>query len=153
MTGFGRMVKAPPTIGKQAEHNQYRSDVQPDVTAGDAGQLDDAVVLAEGRAGKGIQQRRQCRIQAVAENTGPYAPDIDITPHRLAGYYRSRGEVARRLDRSYQVDKRNRQKQRKIKAQTESQRYRHRDQRLCPQCGDVEHPKECCHRRTDQQSE
>ena len=53
---------------EQAEHDQHQRDHETDIAAGDAGQLYHAVVLAKAGVRKGVEYRRNKRVQTVGQH-------------------------------------------------------------------------------------
>ena len=66
--GFGHGLQHAGDGGEQAQQDQHAGDPHADVAAGDAGQLDDAVVLGEDRAGEGVEDAGQQRVGAVDQH-------------------------------------------------------------------------------------
>ncbi|MOA23544.1 hypothetical protein D3C78_1441710 [compost metagenome] len=89
---------------EQAEAKQNRANVQPDVAAGDAGQLNHAVVLRERSIGKSAEGRGDHAADAIAEYATAQAAYIRRAADRLTGEHAVGSEVADGFDGADQIN-------------------------------------------------
>ena len=79
---------------EQAEDDQHQGDHKADVAAGDPGQLDHAVVLAEAGVREGVEDRGNEGVQAVSQHAAFQALHIQRTRDRLFGDVGGGGDIA-----------------------------------------------------------
>ena len=120
---------------EQAEDDQHQRHHKTHVAAGDAGQLDHAVVLAEAGVREGIEYRRNKRVQAVRQHAAFQALHVQRAGHRLLGDVGGSGDIADGLQRGDHKDQHQRQEQTPVNAQTVVQRRGDGDQRAVGRCG------------------
>ncbi len=123
---------------KQAQDHQEQRDPHADVAAGDAGQLDHAVVLGEDRAGEGIEDPGQQRVGAVHQHAALDARHPQWPFDRLARDLAGGGDVADRFQRRHQIDHQHRHEQRPRETEPEVQRRRHLEPRRLVHACEVE---------------
>ena len=70
---------------EQTEDDQHQGDHETDVAAGDPGQLDHAVVLAEAGVREGVEDRGNKGVEAVSQHTAFQAFHIQRAGNRLFG--------------------------------------------------------------------
>ncbi len=99
------------------------------MTAGDAGQLNNAVVLGEGGHGEGGEEGRQHGVGTIGQHAALDPLHIDRPFQRLAGDVRSGGHVANGLERRHHEDDGERYEQLPVKAEAVVERNGHHHQR------------------------
>ncbi|KAG1399071.1 hypothetical protein G6F59_013384 [Rhizopus arrhizus] len=108
---------------EQAQQDQHAGDPDADVAAGDAGQLDHAIVLREDRAGEGVEHAGQERVRAVHQDAALDALHPQRAFDGLLGHLAGGGDVADGFQGRDQVDDQHRHEQCPREAQAEVQRH------------------------------
>ena len=96
---------------EQAQHDQHQRHHKANVAAGDAGQLNDAVVLAKAGVREGVEHRGNAGVEAVCQHAALQALHIHRAGDRLLGNVRSGGNVADGFQRGDHKHQHQRQQQ------------------------------------------
>ncbi|MOA49774.1 hypothetical protein D3C78_1726980 [compost metagenome] len=79
---------------EQPQYDQHQRHHETYIAAGNAGQLDHAIVLTKAGVGEGVEYCRQHRVQAVSQHTALQALHIQRTADRLFRHVRGGGDIA-----------------------------------------------------------
>lgn len=97
--GFGHQLQHRANHREQPQQHQQTGDEERNITAGDAGQLNHAVVLRERDHRHAVEHRGHRRVQAVREQPRLDPPNVQRPFHRLPGNHRIGRQITRRLQR------------------------------------------------------